>query len=89
MQFSFLSVHQPPPLLLISVSLALPPNSSLVISSSLPNLHFEETPKSSFPILSRNHDIPSSTLTNAANGSLSRPMPSACAVPTKSLARWR
>ncbi|MBA0656339.1 hypothetical protein Goklo_008704 [Gossypium klotzschianum] len=51
--FFFRFVHQPPPLLLISVSLASPPNPSLVISSSLPSLHFEEAPKSSFPILSR------------------------------------
>nr|KJB50082.1 hypothetical protein B456_008G152900 [Gossypium raimondii] len=54
--FFFLFVHQPPPLLLISVSLASPPNPSLVISSSLPSLHFEEAPKSSFPILSSMFD---------------------------------
>ncbi|KAB2016435.1 hypothetical protein ES319_D08G096500v1 [Gossypium barbadense] len=33
-------------------SLASPPNLSLVISSCLQSLHFEETPKSIFPILS-------------------------------------
>ncbi|TYI74645.1 hypothetical protein E1A91_D07G216300v1 [Gossypium mustelinum] len=33
-------------------SLASPSNLSLVISSSLPSLHLEETQKSSFPILS-------------------------------------
>ncbi|TYI20142.1 hypothetical protein ES332_A07G215600v1 [Gossypium tomentosum] len=35
--------------------LASPPNPSLIILLSLPSLHFEETPKSSFPILSRRH----------------------------------